>query len=613
MRVHLATVCLLLVGASTPAFGEDPLDRLLDGDEGISEDFVEDRNEIVLDLNTASVKDLASLPLLSYADAERIVTFRTTHGLFRSPRDLSLVDGLPRAVVEAVLPHVTVSRLKKPLALDTRARARRSSSARGKPLLTGSSLHSRTTYRAGDLVTLSVTTDKDAGEGSPLDFAAGYAEVRSVGWMGRLVAGDFRPGFAQGLVFSRWARVPMDIDQVVRRPTRQVGYRSTEENGALRGIYLEGSKGLWRGSAFGSSARFDAVRDASGQVERLTEGGLHVTATERGRADALREVALGLRVERITNGRSHVGVTALRSGFSPPFKAQERSGYSGASAAVVGVDGGVSLGGMEMAGEVAQTDRRARAWVAGVTFQRRRVKAGVQVRDYDPRFQTLHGAGFSAFGESQNEQGFFAGLAWKARRIRLTSLTFDRAWRPGPTPTLPAGSARASLTFQVQPASLRGLLVRWSGRARWDQTWKGKQAGVVQRRRRSLRMDVVRHVGRGLQVHGRGEFVSTTMGSDREAGGSAFGALRVRWRGVRAEGRLTYFDVPSYESRIFEWEGAPEGMMAFRTLTGRGLKGYGLISVKMGASRAMLRLWRQRPIDGRKATTEVVAQVEVNM
>lgn len=539
MRVHLTAVCLLLM--AVPASGEDLLDQLWDGDEGVSEDFVEDH--------------------LSH-------------------------------------PRETASRVRF---------VRRSSSARGRSLLGGSSLHARTTYRAGDLVTASATTDKDAGEGNPLDFVAGYAEVRAAG--ARLVVGDFRPGFAQGLVFSRWGRAPVDLGQVVRRPSRQVGYRSTDENGALRGLYLEGVKGAWRAAALGSSARFDAVRDASGKVERLAEGGLHVTILERSRADALRETALGLRIERTVTERVRLGMTSLRSGFSPPFSAQGR-GLSGASATVVGLDAGASLGHLKVAGEVAHTGQ-GRAWAGGATYQRRRIEAGLQVRDFDPRFQTLHGAGFSTFGESQNERGFFAGLTRKGRRIREASLTFDRAWRPGPTATLPSGSARSSLAFRVRHAPLRGLLIRWSGRAQWDQAWKGKGKGVLPRRRRSLRMDVTQPLGSRAAFHGRAEGVSAATGSDRELGRSVFGALEVRWRGIRAEGRLTCFDAPSYESRIFEWEDAPEGMVAFRTLTGRGVKGYVLISAKAGPARTTLRLWRQRPLDGRKATTEWVAQVEI--
>ena len=607
MRVHLTAFCLLLI--AVPASGEDLLDQVWDGDEGVSQDFIEDRDGIVLDLNAATVQDLASLPGLSYADAERIVAFRATRGPFRRPRDLDRV-GLPRPVVESLLPHVTVSHRSHPREALSRLRfVRRSSSARGRPLLTGSGLHARTTYRAGDLVAASVTTDKDAGEGNPLDFAAGYAEVRSE--VARLVVGDFRPGFAQGLVLSRWTRAPADLSQVVRRPSRQVGYRSTEENGALRGVYLEGMRGAWRVAALGSSARFDAAIDTSGQVERLTEGGLHVTDLERSRADALRETALGLRIERAAAGRSHFGMTSLRSGFNPPFKPQGR-GPSGASATVLGLDAGASLGGLKVAGEMAQTGQ-GRAWAAGAAYQRRRIEAGLQMRDYGQRFQTLRGAGFSTFGDAQNERGVFAGLVWRTRRIRAASLTFDRAWRPGPTPTLPPGSARSSLTFRVRHAPLRRLLLQWSGQTRWDQVYKGKQQGVLPRRRRGLRMDATQHLGRGVQFLVRGDLVNAAIGPGREAGGSAFGELKVRYKGLRAAGRLTYFNTPSYESRIFEWEDAPEGMVALRTLTGRGVKGYVLISAKAGPARTTLRLWRQRPLDGRKATTEVVAQVDVNM
>ena len=606
MRVHPIVACLLLFARVPLAFAEDPFDAM--DEESLSEGFIEDREETLLDLNAASVSDLAAL--LSRPDAERIVTFRKMHGRFRSPRDLARIDGLPGPVVQALLPHVTVGRSDR-AEITSRLRLIRRSSAGG-TFLTGAGLRSRTTYRFNDLIDAAVTTDKDPGERSPFDFAAGFAEVRPTHGDARLVIGDFRPGFAQGLVLNRWSRTPVALDQALRQPSQQVGYRSTDENGALRGVYLEGLKGPYRVAAFGASTRFDAAQDDSGQVERLVDEGLHVTPLERSRADALRERALGLRVERAAASGWRAGITALRARFTPPFKRQEGAARSGPSALTIGLDAGVRHRGLEVAGEVARTGQ-ALACIAGTTLERRRLRAGLLVRDYDPGFSTLHGAGFSAFGESGNERGVFAGLGYKGRRIRRADITLDRAVHPGATATLPAGATRSSLTISLQHAPLHGVRLRWSGRARWDQTWKGKALGVVPRRRQSLRLDVERPLTRGLRVQARGEAVHTTLGGAAEAGGSAFGGVEVRWKGVRAEGRLTYFDLPSYESRLYEWEDAPEGMMALRTLTGRGLKGYGTLALKMGVCDGTWRIWRQRPLDGRRPTTEFLFQVEVRM
>ena len=153
MRVHLIPVCLLLAGLSAPAFPEDLADPFIEDEETLSEDFVEDHDPAPLDLNTASTGDLASLPGVSDADAERIVAFRNAHGPFRRPRDLTLIDGLPRPVLEALLPLVTVNGGEPSRSVASRARLiRRSASASGRSFLTGSALHTRATYRAGQLI-----------------------------------------------------------------------------------------------------------------------------------------------------------------------------------------------------------------------------------------------------------------------------------------------------------------------------------------------------------------------------------------------------------------------------------------------------------------------------
>ena len=613
MIFHLSTLIVLLAGFLTTAHGEDPLGRSVDDEERLSEDIVADLEEPVLDLNRASAVELASLSALSYSDAEKIVAFRGSRGPFRNPHDLFSVEGIPESVVEAIIPRVTAG-TRYPVVLNSRARfIRRSASTRGESILIGSGLHSRTSYSIGELATVSFTTDKDPGEGSPLEFTAGFVEVRSEdsGW--RLILGDFRPGFAQGLVFSRWGRVYMGMDQVIRVSSRRVGYLSTDENGALRGAYLSGLKNGWRISGFGSSSRYDATRDTSGLVNRLSESGRHVTPGEKRGVDALHEAAWGLRVERGRRGGVGMGTTVLNARFNPPFNGKGRAQNPLGSATIIGVDGHLSFEGFQVGGEAAQVVSGTQAWVVGAIYKRRGMKLGIQARDYDGGFRSIHGAGTSTFGDTQNERGFVSGVRLKAPGIKTFDLMFDRAWRPNPTERFPAGSRRSTLTFRVEQIPLRGWLTEWKVRGKWDKRWKGKRIGLMNHRGINLRINLTKKFRSNFRVKTRGEIVRARVGSEQASGMAFFGDVGFRWHALKARGRLTYFEAPSYETRIFEWEDSPTGLMGTRTLTGRGLKGYILLSKPFGGSRATIRLWRWHAFDGREPKTEIVAQWDCSL
>jgi competence protein ComEA len=61
-----------------------------------------------LDLNTASASDLADLPGIGAALAERIVEFRTSNGPLKSVEDLRNVKGIGSALFAKISPLVTV-------------------------------------------------------------------------------------------------------------------------------------------------------------------------------------------------------------------------------------------------------------------------------------------------------------------------------------------------------------------------------------------------------------------------------------------------------------------------------------------------------------------------
>ena len=57
-------------------------------------------SEAKVNINTAGVKELATLDGIRPKVAERIVTYREAHGPFKKPEDLRKVEGVGKAVFE---------------------------------------------------------------------------------------------------------------------------------------------------------------------------------------------------------------------------------------------------------------------------------------------------------------------------------------------------------------------------------------------------------------------------------------------------------------------------------------------------------------------------------
>ncbi len=298
----------------------------LDSEQDLSE-LVDDLlllSEKPLNLNTVSEESLQKLFFLSEFQINSLLSYRDSTGKIMSVYELQLVPGFDIIDVEHLMPFVVagepeqlitpaditggqsewVARLKSQLETPVGYSSQYSEISRYK----GSKLavNTRYRYRAAKLQ-VGINTEKDAGEpffdGTfPLgiDYFSGYIMVNDIGMIKRLVVGDYRAEFGQGLTF--WNSLTFgklsSIYGAHRRGRGLAPHTSAYESLFLQGVGATVEIGKFDFSLFGSYQRIDAnisdtVSTNNTYFSSLPETGYHRNFSESSNRKTLPELVIG--------------------------------------------------------------------------------------------------------------------------------------------------------------------------------------------------------------------------------------------------------------------------------------------------------------------------------
>ncbi len=445
----------------------------------------------------------------------------------------------------------------------------------------------------GERQEIFVQVERDVGE--PWSDYISFYYKRELA-KGQWLVGDLRPGFGMGLVFGRGrgGGVPA---RASARDSRRLGYRSSTENGAVRGAAWRQSRGKWQWVLLGGTAFLDARVDGEDRVTSLPMSGLHVSATERNGRDLLRAKVGGLRLRR-DGRRGHLGLVVQGIGFSHVLDLRRRGrtpwAFVGARQVLLAVDGRWRSGRMVLDAEVGSDVAGRWAAIAQVQTRWARARWRLLGRYYAPGLHSFFGAAPGASG-MQNELG-------------VTALVENRSWR-----LYIDGYRRPQRSYFIAVAALyatwggggRWRWAGWDGRVLWQGKWRPrwKAEQLWNDRSRRLRLDIERG-NWTLQAQGLRLFLS---GRQNEWGR----ALALRWRLRRAWGSATLhgsqYHTNSYASRLYEYEYDVPGTVSVRPLYGEGWRLYALISLRWLGSDLAVRYRLQRD---RRTRHDVALQIE---
>ncbi len=457
------------------------------GDASQLIDFLASLRESPVDVNSASVSELAQIPSIDELLAFAIVGFRDANGDFQSLPELQLIDGITEDVFADARPYLTIgdqlvsaSRRPSPypralslreiaggLRYDLIQRVTRrvdlgdgysDDSTRTTYAGTPERVYTRLRARVGRRVSLNFTGEKDPGESffwDPNGRSYGYDHVsmhlavKDFGRIKSLVLGDYSVAFGQGLVF--WKGLSPGKGRDVISPATRSGsgfspYGSTDENSFLRGgattIRITPKLSV---SGFGSRRTLDATvieidtTDGFGpaigsdliEESNLTNTGLHRTPNELSKRDALRETIFGGNIEYVGE-RIRIGTVAYSGQFDTPLipgnAAYERYRFRGDNIGVASIYGSAFLGSYQLFGEVARDQEGNVAAIAGTSVRiGRGARAVLSARRYPRGYTNLHSYAFGeSNGSTQNESGVYVGLQLKPASTWSVAGYFDQ-------------------------------------------------------------------------------------------------------------------------------------------------------------------------------------------
>lgn len=422
----------------------------------------------------------------------------------------------------------------------------------------------------------SLVTERDPGERDWNDHLAGYLQLGDEDR--QVVLGDLRPGFGQGLLFSRGSGRSRGR---ARREAAVIGTQSSAEGRGVRGIAIRRESGAWAWALLVARLRWDARFDSTGAVRSLPQDGLHTGPTSLAGRWSLAGTVAGARLQRF-RGRLHLGLSIQHLRFNKALVLPSRFGQPrsiGHRQLAGAIDANWTRGRSRLYLETARTES---SWgtIAGLSgIGAGPARMSLQVRSYGAGFFSPMGGGPHRW-LTANERGVVVEV-----RSRDWRGWCEASMRPEPW-SIPDhdGSGEIGLERRWRHG---GEDLRWSLRQRHDLDWQG---GPTWRRTRLARLQ-------GTLRAGSGRFGAQFQHNKATDGAGLALGVTGRWQVPSASLQLqvTRYRIDSWSARVYEYEATLPGAAIVRPLTGDGWRLITALQQRWGGWRiAFSGRWEQR-------------------
>jgi hypothetical protein len=600
-RMTALALLLASVASPAPALAADSFEELLDRSEseGNAETLFSDlealrRNKIPV--NLATEEQLLELPLLSAADAARIIDSRRQRGPIGSASGLEAVIGADAA--RRLAPYLSYELPREEKKKESRGRLKGSVTGRafwesppragiesgkyaGENLRIYSRVQAVTPHFGVHLL-----QESDIGEPQFDDFLSFNVHAETIGILSRAVIGDYRLSFGQGLVFGQgryFSKGSDAIDGVLLFAPALRPYTSAGENYFLQGAAVTLSPEPFEVTAFTSSNKLDASIDG-GAVTSILTSGYHRTTTEIDKKDTLTERVNGVNLRyhyRTGELNAGIGATLAEYRYDLPLKSLDgkRGGQLGS------LEASAVYHHAQVFGEAA-FDRNADAlsWIFGVQADLAKGVTGVAaMREYAVGYSSPFAGAFAERGDGSNEEGFYLGLKARVSKNLNLATSYDIFRFPELDPkyyALPSSGhdSRFYVTWKQN---------RWMT---WDGMYQHKEKEETKKQldpdtflqyykpvpktTNRVQLGLAAQCSSSITLKSRAAFKSIrsqfVTGTESEDGWLLYQQLNWKSGPITMKTRLARFDTDSYEAGLYAYEDDLPLVFTLNNYYGRG-------------------------------------------
>lgn len=558
-----------------------------------------------VNLNTAGIDELLTIPIMDFNAAELIVEHRKKFGYFFSVNELYTVENLDHSLIQKITPFLIVKKVKteQPEAPSTFEII----SANSKILLRSRIINSLQTnkgftenkylgskpktytrllinynnqFQAGYLA------DKDAGEKDFNEFSSFHIAVNDFEFIEKAVLIDYLLEFGQGLTFWSPYAYSKGADAIipVKRKDRNIRpYTSSTENNFFRGAGAAFHFGDFIVTGFYSNNDFDAnIDSATGKITSTPVDGLHRTENEILKRNAANEKMIGGRIDYRFENILNLGVVYYQSQISNEFQPSSVYDISGDKFNYTAASYNLLLNRFNFAGEFSYNGISVASLNIMEFFIGNDFTFITSFRNYPRNFYSLHGYAFGEkSGATQNEVGIYSGFRWRTP-FGLLNFYYDQFKFPYATyynPTSTQGDEYLIdfLSKPIQKFEIRGRY-KYENKDFTESINNSKT--VVKRLRQVFRSELIYTISNKIRLRGRFEYNTFRMAEigENENGYLIFQDVRYSPSiNLNVYGRIIFFRTDSFDSAIYEYENNLTGVLTNVPLYGEGIRWYLLV------------------------------------
>jgi len=569
-------------------------------------DNLEDLLNNPIDINTADINELQTIPFVDFSIARKIIEHRDKYGLFFSVNELYSVRLIPADVVNKILPFVIVkpvvqreeesffTSLKSQTDISLRSRIQNDLQERkgfSENKFKGSSTHiynrmilKYENFQAGFL------TEKDPGEEQFNEFSSGHIYVKDLALIKNLVIGDYYIEFGQGLALWNVYGLSKSSDAVYpvkKNERRIIPYKSTSENNFFRGAAVEFDYKSFSLSVFYSKNKFDAnIDDASGEILSTPLNGLHRTETELKRRKSAQETVYGARLDFVKENLLRIGLLHYRSNFSHPFQPSDVYDIAGNKFNYTSAAYDLYIENINLFGEVVYNGRSV-ASINNIQFYlSSNLQYIISIRSYPVNFINIHGFGFGErSGAAQNEFGIYNGLKWRLP-FGIFNVYYDQFKFPYATfdTPLPAVGNEFLIEFTFNPFTKVETKIRYKKERKELKFNTNNENVIAERNKESIRSEIIYDISKLLRWRTRFEynFYAVKNFEADEDGFMFYQDIRyIPFSGLNIFGRIIFYRTDSFNTAIYQYENNLTGVLSNTALYGEGIRWYFMVRYKV--------------------------------